>query len=114
MNPWLLSDSIRALFALKRSEASDSNEKQIEQLLKNLKSVSGDLKTVWEQSLEKLYAKEFKALPNELTTLLAKKFHVATFSVLSYGTVGKITQKVLAIIEAQGPVKFIVKKLYWL
>ena len=116
MNPWLLSDSIRALFSLKRSEPGDSaeREKQVEQLLKNLKSVSGDLKTVWETSLEKLYAKEFKAIPNDLTMLLATKFHYATFSVLSYGTVGKITQKVLAIVEAQEPVKFLVKKLYWL
>lgn len=116
MNPWLLSDSIRALFALQRSEPSNSaeKEKKIEQLLKNLKSVSGDLKTVWEQSLEKLYAKEFKAIPNELAVLLASKFHVATFSVLAYGTVGKITQKVLAVIEAQDPVNFIVKKVYWL
>lgn len=116
MNPWLLSDSIRALFTLKRSEPSDihEREKQVEQLLKSLKSVSGDLKTVWEQSLEKLYAKEFKALLSDLTGLFANKFHAATFSVLSYGTIGKITQKVLAIIETQDHVKFIVKKLYWL
>jgi hypothetical protein len=116
MNPWLLSDSIRALFTLKRSEPSDihDREKQTEQLLKNVKSVSGDLKTVWEQSLEKLYAKEFKALPSDITVLFAKKFNAKTFSVLSYGTVGKITQKVLALIETQDYVKFMVNKLYWL
>jgi hypothetical protein len=115
MNSWLLSDSIRALFALKRSESSDriEQEKSVEQL-KNVKSVSGDLKTMWEQNLEKMYAKEFKALPQDLTMLLSNTFHAKTFSVLSYGTVGKITQKVLAIIEAQEPIKFIVKKLYWL
>ncbi len=116
MNAWVLSDSIRALLSVKRSEPADNNEreKQVESLLKNLKSFSGDLKTVWDQSLEKLYAKEFKAIPTDLAVLLSPKFHVATFSVLSYATVGKITQKVLALVEAQESTKFIVKKLYWL
>lgn len=114
MNAWLLSDSIRALFALKRSEISEQGQRSIEQLLSTIKSVSGDLKTVWETSLEKLYSKELKAVSNDLTILLSAKFRATLFSVLSYGTVGKITQKVFALIEVQEPGKFLVKKLYWL
>lgn len=114
MNVWLLSDSIRALFALKRSEINEQEQKSIEQLLSNIKSVSGDLKTVWETSLEKLYLREFKAVSTDSTMMLSTKFRATMFSVLSYGTVGKITQKVLALIEVQDPAKFLVKKLYWL
>ncbi len=114
MNAWLLSDSIRAIFALKRAEINEQEQKNIEQLLSNLKSVSGDLKTVWETSLEKLYSKELKAVSTDLTMLLSTKFRATMFSVLSYGTVGKITQKVFALIEVQEPAKFLVKKLYWL
>ncbi len=108
MNPWLLSYSISTLYGLKRAATIP------EEVLKNIKSVSGDIKTIWEQSLEKLYAKEFKAIPTDLAMLLANKFHAKTFSVLSYGTVGNITQKVFAIVEAQDPVTFMIKKLYWL
>lgn len=114
MNAWLLSDSIRALFGFKRSEANEKGQKDIEQLLSTVKSVSGDLKTVWETSLDKLYVKELKAVPADLTMLLSGEFHSTMLSVLSYGIVGKITQKVLALIEVQEPTKFLVKKLYWL
>lgn len=108
MNPWLLSPSISTIYGFKKVSTIP------EDLLKNIKSVSGDIKTIWEQSLEKLYAKEFKAIPTDLAMLLANKFHAKTFSVLSYGTVGNITQKVFAILEAQDPVTFMIKKLYWL
>ena len=57
INPWLLSDSIAALLGFKRAEPGDTaaREKEVDQVLKGLKTVQGDLKTVWEKVLQKLY-----------------------------------------------------------
>ena len=118
INPWLLSDSIAALLGFKRAEPGDTaaREKEVDQVLKGLKTVQGDLKTVWEKVLQKLYGKELKAVPNDITTALAQQFEAKTFGVLCDGTVGHITQKLFAIIERQDDpaVPYTVKKLYWL
>lgn len=118
INPWLLSDSVAALLGFKRAEPGDTSarEKEVDQLLKGLKTVQGDLKIVWEKALQKLYGKELKTVPNDITTALAQQFEAKTFGVLCHGTVGHITQKLFAIIERQNDkaVPYTVKKLYWL
>jgi len=118
VNPWLLSDSICAIVGLMRAQTGDTpaREKEVEQLLKGIKSIEGDLKITWEKVLQKLYGKELKAVPSEFSSLLAQNFEAKTFGVLSYGTVGKITQKVFAIIERNknAQVPYTIKRLYWL
>lgn len=118
LNPWLLSDSICAIVGLKRAETGDvpAREKEIEQLLKGMKSIEGDIKITWEKVLQKLYGKELKAVPTDFTSLLAQNFEAKTFGILSYGIVGNITQKVFAIIERNknAQVPYTIKKLYWL
>lgn len=118
LNSWLLSDSICAIVGLKRAEPGDTQarEKEVEQLLKGMKSIEGDIKVTWEKVLQKLYGKELKAVPNEFSSLLAQKFEAKTFGILSYGTVGAITQKIFAIIERSknAQVPYTIKRLYWL
>jgi len=73
--------------------------------------------TDWNTYLVPLYEKDYASLPKELSALLVAKFEPRVFSVLCYGTVGKIEQKLLAIIartfDERGEV-FEIKKLYWL
>lgn len=119
VQPWFLSDSLLEVLNLKRAGIDEipKREKQIEQSLKekNLK----DTAQIWDKQLQPLYGKDFKSLPKEFQQIMDPLFEPTTFSVLSYGTFGAITQKIFAIIEKSSSAKkddtpFVVKKLYWL
>jgi hypothetical protein len=119
VQPWFLSNSLLTILGLKKAEQDDieKRKRQIEQSLKekNLKDVA----QVWDKQLQPLYGKDFKSLSKEVQQILDPLFEPTTFSVLSYGIIGAITQKIFAIIEKSSSAKkgekpFIVKKLYWL
>lgn len=122
LNPWFLSHSLKVLFGLKSLKAGDSEleGKKLQELLKHFKS---ELKWPgsWKQLLSPLYGKEFDSLPKEVGMLMSTKFEPRVFSVLSYGTVGNVTQKLLVIMQrAQSnssggtSFEFRAKKFYWL
>lgn len=115
INPILLSDSMQAVFGLNRSEtrASQAQKKEVQELLKNVKKVPTDIATLWNDYLKKLYGKDFKSISKDLLPLLSANLSFRNFTVVSYGTVQQVTQKVVAIIERQER-SFIVRKLYWL
>lgn len=120
VQPWLFSDSLCALFDLKRAESSEMSKERISELLKNFKRVA-QWPTDWKQQLKPLYDKESSAIPSSIVAMLNPTFEPTTFSVLSYANVGKITETLLAIIEvkssstqAHNDVAVVVKKMYWL
>ena len=98
------------------SQVIAAMKKEVDQLLKGIKSIEGDVKRAWEKVLQKLYGKELKAVPNDFSALFAQKFEARTFGVLSYGRVGSITQKIFAIIgrEKDALAPYTIKRLYWL
>lgn len=110
INPWLLSDSICAIVGLMRAQVGDipAREKEVEQLLKGIKSIEGDLKITWEKVLQKLYGKELKAVPNDFVNLLAHNFEAKTFGVLSYGTVEKLRKKFLQLLNGIKMLRFLI------
>lgn len=113
---WALSDSVCALFGLKRtpSESDLAARKKLgEEIAKGYKA-GMSMADAWKLGGSKLYGKEFASLPKELTPLLSANISAKTFSVVSYGTSGLITQKLVAIIQQQDTAKFVVKKLYWI
>ncbi len=125
IQPWLLSDSIQRILSLKTAYGSDEKQRkdQIKQLLKEKplkKMEDGDIKKIqelWDTYWQKIYGKDFKSLPQEIVNLFTLKFEPMVFSVVSYGIVGQITQKALAIIErfkSSENNTFLIKKLYWL
>jgi hypothetical protein len=116
LQPWMLSDSILAILGLKRSEVGDVNQRQkmLEQSLKAFKQTS-DWKADWDKILKPLYGKDFESLIKGIENLFSNQFDPKTFSVLSYGTVGEITQRVFAILEIESDsTRAKLKKLYWI
>ncbi len=114
LNPWLLSNSLLALYGLKQPEAGQdqAHRKKIAEILKNVQ-LRGALNKIWDDYLQKIYEKEFKSMPKELSSLLDPKFQAEVFSVLSYASVGTATVRIYAILERRANHEFVIKRLYW-
>lgn len=118
LQPWLLSPSLKTILGIKELPKPLTKE-AIKELVKDAKLQEASVEKLWNSKLKKLYGKEFKTLPKELSKLWAAKFEPSTFSVVSYGVVGQITQKLLVIIKRTTSYESIVDefeiiKLYWL
>jgi len=123
IEPWLLSDSLRALLQFKRAQAegsADQAEKEAREALKNFKKT-----TVWQQDWNKvllpLYGKDFNSISKEISAMFSGTFEPKIFSVLCYGTVGQMTQKLFVVLErlsssgnTQGEQGVKIKRIYWL
>ena len=80
-----------------------------------------DWSTDWDEILAPRYAKNFAAFDPTIQELFATAFEAKAFSVVSYCTVGKVTQRLYAVLEVTEPdndlspksVIFKVTKLYW-
>ncbi len=117
INPWLLSSGWQQIFDFKKNE----QKKDLEPILKEFKKTM-QWKTAWDKIFFPLYGKNFSSLPKDVDSILDTKFEPKIFSVLSYGTFGKTTDKLLAIIElvktkekdAAEKIEVKIRKLYWL
>jgi len=120
LQPWVLSDSVSDLFGLNRSQAGDmeNRKKLTEQGIKNFKP-NIQWKTEWDKVLKPIYGREFNTLNKQIEFLFESQFGPKTFSVVSYGTVGDVTQRIFAIVEivtsGNNEVAVVkIKKLYWI
>jgi hypothetical protein len=119
IEPWLLSSSLEALFDFKRASSDKENrQERLAQLLKNFKP-KAVWASDWDKQLAPLYGKNFKTVPAPLVPFLSTTFNPTKFCVLSSAKVGKIEQKVLAILERatssnNGLHEVTIKKIYWL
>lgn len=122
LDPWLLSHSMCGLVGVKQTTAQDveSRKKAVEQVVKDLK-LEAQWQTDWKKYLSPLYQTEFNALIKGIDRMFDTKFEPKVFSVISYGIVGDVTQKMLAILartEEKSDKKLAytvtIKKLYWL
>jgi hypothetical protein len=122
IEPWLLSDSMCGLLNLEQAQAGDV-EKRKDAVKKWLTVFKQTTKwdEDWDKMLEPVYRKNFNSIPKFIKPVLSTKFGPTIFSVLSYGKVGEVTQRFLAIIEKEKPSQqqngsavVTLKKLYWL
>ncbi len=118
INPWLLSDSVAAVMDLKRAQIQDVAERKkgVAQWLKQFK-LKSQWQTDWNKLLKPLYGKEFNSVPKSLQPFLSGTFEARVFSILSYATVGRVTQRLLAIVERPSTgdsSDMTIKKVYWL
>lgn len=97
IEPWFLSPSVLAAMNLKRD-----SEKSVDDLLKNYKD-RVDWKTDWANSLKNLYSVDYGAIPKGIASLFTAAFEPKFFNVISLGTVGGISVRILAIIERIKP-----------
>jgi hypothetical protein len=119
INPWVLSSSLQLLLKIKPREMATEKEfeKEIEELVEKVSIDKVSWQKDWNTYLKPLYKVDFESLPAELIPFLSTKFEPRQFSVLCYGKVGRITQKLLVILErtATGEGEsFLMKKIYWL
>lgn len=117
VQPWLFSDSLRAVLGLKRVKFNDENEinQLVDEWLKNFNETS-NWQVDWDKSLKPVYGKDFKSLSKNIQSFLADKFAPKIFSVISYGTVGVITQRLIVILELNSKNNennYSIKRLYW-
>lgn len=121
LEPWLLSDSLCAILGLRRAQAGEL-KKRSEARTAWLKDFKPQAKWTadWDQRLKPVYDRDFSTLPGGIEAFLSPQFEPRTFSVLSYGTVGTVTQRLYAIVERQptsekrSSSQFITKKIYWI
>lgn len=118
INPWLMSDSVAGVFGLKRAEASDGEERKkgVAEWLKPFK-LNAQWQSDWNKLMKPIYGKEFNTIPKSLQPFLSSTFEATVFSILSYATVGRVTEKLFAIVEikpstGKKPAEIITKKVY--
>lgn len=117
INPWLLSHSMALLMGISLEPGVDTAQykKRVAQSLKQFK-LSNQWQSDWDKTLKSLYGKEYNSIPKSLQPLLSSSFEANVFSILSYATVGGVTQRLFAVIDAplDGQKDAIIKKVYWL
>lgn len=122
IEPWLLSDSMLGLLAIERAQSQDhaAHAKLVQNIIKQFKP-SATWTTDWANRLQPLYKKDIKELPPQFTEFLNPSFTARTFSVISYGIVNGVTERLYLIIELKessdsknNTPEFIIKKLYWI
>lgn len=117
VNPWLLTASAKTLLGIQEKKGSMSDA----ELVKKIKPQM-NWETDWDAVLAPRYGKNFAAFDPALQKVFASAFEATAFSVVSYCTVGSITQRMYAVLEVTEPDKelspksviFKVRKLYWL
>ncbi|OQA36456.1 MAG: hypothetical protein BWY54_00018 [Candidatus Dependentiae bacterium ADurb.Bin331] len=119
LQAWLLSDSILGVLNFNRANPNrEKRAKEVEALLKDYSKGMQPMQ-LWQKAMQTLYGKEMKDIPKEALAMLNPKFEPTVFSVLCYGKVGAIVQKICAIIEKRKTTElngapFAIKRLYWL
>lgn len=115
INPWLLSEGLITLIGGQSGQETPivERKKMVAQWLKPFK-LNAQWQSDWDKLLKPLYGKEFNGIPKSLQSLLSSTFEARVFSVLSSATVGRVTQRLLAIVESSSTRQPIIKKVYWL
>jgi hypothetical protein len=117
INPWFISNSLGSLLGFTIKDGP----RDIKELVKNFKPFM-QWQGVWDKLLMPFYGKSYASLPKEITTLFSLQFEATAFFVVSYVTVGGITQRLAALLErdtvptglSPQSIIFKITKLYWL
>ena len=123
LQPWLFSDSVSGLLSLKRAQPNEVQQRKqmVPEWLKSFKHTTLWM-IDWNNQMQPLYERELQSLPKGIESVLFEKiFDPAIFSVLVYGTVESVTQRIFAIVERVKRVQTAgagydvkIKKIYWL
>ncbi len=116
VNPWLLTASAKTLLGIRESVGA-LDEEFVKKIKPNM-----NWEKEWDEVLAPRYGKNFAAFDPAIQKVFASAFEAKAFSVVSYCTIGSVTQKIYAVLEVAEPdeelspksVIFKVTKLYWL
>ena len=96
---WLLSSAMRAVLDVRSRRANDATERK-DEITKSVEQFVPDLGKNWGEHwrvLEPLYEKRPNALP-QLQKIFVQQFDPQVYTVISSGTVGRVTQTLLAVL----------------
>lgn len=111
INPWLLSDSLLAILAIAQGQNVADRKKKVAEWLKPFK-LKVQWQTEWDKIIKPLYKKEYAGIPKSLQSLLGSTYEAQVFSILATATVGRVTERVLAVVELNGDQEPTIKKVY--
>lgn len=122
MNAWLLSPSMQRTIGNKKADFTQPMDKDLVEKVVAAYDPNLKLPQAWDKMFAPLYDVPLASLPTYVKGIVNIKFGPRIFSVLSYGTVGKTEQKLLAIIAlkkdpssaSDAAYSVAIKKLYWL
>lgn len=100
IDPLLFSNGLCAMFTFRQPLATDP-EKMKERFAQFKQQFKPELMNDWDagwETLQLLYEKK-PAFFKEMQGIFSKEFGPRTYSVISYATVGKVTQRVIAIVK---------------
>jgi len=116
IEPRLFSHSMLSILKL----AHNASAEQIATMKQNFKQTV-QWPSDWETQLKPLYEKDFQSLFTGLESALSTQFNPQQFSVLVHGTVGAVTQRLLAIVTRNkrarnGETRYntAISRIYWL
>lgn len=115
IDPWTMSSSLRAVLGLNPDVAMSTDV--VSDIIKKISLSKINWETDWDKYLKPIYGKEYKALPKEILPFLSSKFEPRMFSVLCYAKVGRVTQKLLAVLEkvaVKDGERVRIIKIYWI
>lgn len=118
VQPLFFSASVKEVFDM--TQAPTDEKKYGE----DVKKITGSLKdsinwqTQWNELLSKPYGKTYDKILPSFSKLFSTAVGASVISVVCYGNVGTVTQKVLAMLsqnnDQDGRVMYTIRKLYWL
>jgi len=113
LQPWAFSLSVQEIFELAQSSGTSVNrpKERFDGALKNFKKKM-TWPADWKDSLGVIYGKDFTSLPNSIQSMLDTTFEPMTFSIVIYGTVNGLTQRLFSIVERQKVATKTKKKSY--
>lgn len=100
VDPWMLSDSLSGVLGVKHITQKNKEQvaKVIGESVKKLKETS-NWSTDWDSLLTPLYEQKYTSLSAHIKPFLRAEFEPQIFSVLSYGTVADVTQRLYGVLE---------------
>jgi hypothetical protein len=117
LEPWLLSNSVQVLLGLNSNLDDIQKRDQVVSDWVSRFKKNSDWSKDWDSILKPVYKRDFLALPKDIVGFFATEFTAKVFSVISYGTVAGVTQKVygiLQLITKEDSIEVSLKKLYWI
>jgi hypothetical protein len=120
LEPRLFSHSIASILKLASTVTQEKRTEQTKAVGKNFKPTA-QWPADWETQLKPFYEKDIQTLPAGVDSLLSTQFNPEYFSIFAYGTVGSITQRLLAVVKrnkraSKGETRYdiAIKRIYWL
>jgi type II secretory pathway component PulK len=120
INPWFISKSLGELLGFNYKAQDTQKIKELGSKFKPFVTWQSS----WDETLKPFFGKSYASIPKEIASLFSPQFEATAFFVLSYATVGGITQKIGALLEKDAhpavanassqSALFKITKLYWL